>query len=246
MVYVRSSRWKIVLSDLFPTSTQQSVAMDDRDDAHTPPVGVVEAPARPRAAELWAKSVLDVVLAALGLVVLSSLLFLLALAIRLDSTGPALFRQTRTGLNGKPFRIYKFRTMTVQEDGAVVQQARRGDTRLTRIGRILRQTSLDELPQLLNVIWGEMSLVGPRPHALAHDEHYGREIPDYVGRFAVKPGLTGWAQVNGLRGETPTVADMRRRVELDLWYIQNRTLALDLTILARTVVDEITRRTNAY
>ena len=192
------------------------------------------------------KDILDRGLASLGLVSLLPLLLLIALAVCLDSKGPALFRQTRTGRNGKPFRIYKFRTMTVQENGPVVQQARRGDTRLTRIGRILRQTSLDELPQLLNVIWGEMSLVGPRPHALAHDEHYGREIPDYVGRFAVKPGLTGWAQVNGSRGETPTVADMQRRVELDLWYIQNRTLALDLTILARTVVDEITRRTNAY
>ena len=192
------------------------------------------------------KDILDRGLASLGLVSLLPLLLVIALAVRLDSKGPALFRQTRTGRNGKPFRIYKFRTMTVQENGPVVQQARRGDTRLTRIGRILRQTSLDELPQLLNVIWGEMSLVGPRPHALAHDEHYGREIPDYVGRFTVKPGLTGWAQVNGSRGETPTVADMRRWVELDLSYVQNRTLALDLTILARTVVDEITHRTNAY
>ena len=192
------------------------------------------------------KDILDRVLASLGLVSFLPLLLVIALAVCLDSKGPALFRQTRTGRNGKPFRIYKFRTMTVQENGPVAQQARRGDTRLTRIGRILRQTSLDELPQLLNVIWGEMSLVGPRPHALAHDEHYGREIPDYVGRFAVKPGLTGWAQVNGSRGGTPTLADMGRRVDLDLWYIQNRTLALDLTILARTVVDEITRRTNAY
>ena len=198
------------------------------------------------ASALDGKDILDRVLASVGLVSLLPLLLVIALAVCLDSKGPALFRQTRTGRNGKPFRIYKFRTMTVQENGPVVQQARRGDTRLTRIGRILRQTSLDELPQLLNVIRGEMSLVGPRPHALAHDEHYGREIPDYVGRFAVKPGLTGWAQVNGSRGETPTVADMRRRVELDLWYVQNRTLALDLTILARTVVDEITRRTNAY
>jgi exopolysaccharide biosynthesis polyprenyl glycosylphosphotransferase len=192
------------------------------------------------------KDILDCVLASVGLFSLLPLLLLIALAVCLDSKGPALFRQIRTGRNGKPFQIYKFRTMTVQEDGAVVQQARRGDTRLTRIGRILRQTSLDELPQLLNVLRGKMSLVGPRPHALAHDEYYGREIPDYARRFAVKPGLTGWAQVNGSRGETPTVADMRRRVDLDLWYVQNRTLALDFTILARTVVDEITRRTNAY
>jgi putative colanic acid biosynthesis UDP-glucose lipid carrier transferase len=198
------------------------------------------------ASALDGKDILDRGLASLGLVSLLPLLLVIGLSVRLDSKGPALFGQTRTGRNGKPFRIYKFRTMTVQENGPVVQQATQGDTRVTRIGRILRQTSLDELPQLLNVIRGEMSLVGPRPHALAHDEHYGREIPDYVGRFAVKPGLTGWAQVNGSRGETPTLAAMGRRVELDLWYVRNRTLALDLTILARTVVDEITRRTNAY
>jgi exopolysaccharide biosynthesis polyprenyl glycosylphosphotransferase len=224
----------------------KSVAMDDRDDAHTPAVGVVEAPARPRAAELWAKSVLDVVLAALGLLVLSPLLFLLALAIHLDSTGPALFRQTRTGLNGKPFRIYKFRTMSVQEDGATIHQATRNDPRVTRIGHWLRSTGIDELPQLLNVIRGEMALVGPRPHALAHDKYYGRAIPAYVRRFAVKPGITGWAQVNGLCGETPTVADMQRRVGLDLWYIEHWSLALDVTILVRTVLAEITRRTNTY
>src|SRR4051812_22591799 len=148
-------------------------------------------------------------LAALGLFVLSPVLVLVALAIRLDSTGPALFRQTRTGLNGKPFRIYKFRTMTVQEDGATIQQVTRNDPRVTRIGHWLRSTSIDDLPQLLNVIRGEMALVGPRPHALAHDEYYGRAIPAYVRRFAVKPGITGWAQVNGLCGETPTVADMQ-------------------------------------
>jgi putative colanic acid biosynthesis UDP-glucose lipid carrier transferase len=166
--------------------------------------------------------------------------------ICLDSRGPALFRQTRTGLNGRQFRIYKFRTMTVQEDGAVIRQATQGDARVTQIGRMLRKTSLDELPQLINVIRGEMSLVGPRPHALAHDKYYGREIPAYERRFAVKPGITGWAQVNGARGETATVADMQRRVDLDLWYVEHRSLALDLKILAWTVVAEITRRTNAY
>jgi len=197
-------------------------------------------------AEVQTKYVLDGVLAALGLFLLSPLLVLVALAIRLDSNGPALFKQIRTGLNGKPFRIYKFRTMTVQEDGAVIQQATPGDPRVTRIGGILRRTSLDELPQLLNVIRGEMSLVGPRPHALAHDAYYGREIPSYAGRFAVKPGITGWAQVNGSRGETPTVADMQRRIDLDLWYVQNWSLALDLEILAQTVVAETTRRTSAY
>jgi len=197
------------------------------------------------AAELKAKSVLDVVLAALGLFVLSPFLVLVALAIRLDSNGPALFKQTRTGLNGKSFRIYKFRTMTVQEDGPVIQQATQGDTRVTRIGQWLRCTSIDELPQLLNVIRGEMSLVGPRPHALAHDEYYGRAIPTYARRFAAKPGITGWAQVNGARGATPAVADMQRRIALDLWYVEHWNLTLDLTILARTVA-EVARRTSAY
>ena len=159
--------------------------------------------------------------------------------------GPALFKQIRTGLNGKPFRTYKFRTMTVQEDGAVIQQVTQGDTRVTRIGQWLRRTSIDELPQLLNVIRGEMSLVGPRPHALAHDEYYGREIPTYARRFAAKPGITGWAQINGSRGETPAVADMQRRIDLDLWYVQHWSLTLDLTILARTVA-EVACRTNAY
>ena len=196
------------------------------------------------AAERQAKYILDVVLASLGLFLLSPLLLIIAFAVALDSKGPVLFRQTRTGLNGKAFRVYKFRTMTVLEDGAVVRQATQGDPRVTRIGRILRRTSLDELPQLLNVIRGEMALVGPRPHALAHDEYYGREIPAYAHRFAVRPGITGWAQTNGARGETPTVADMERRIELDLWYIQNWSLTLDLKILTQTVVAEIVRRTD--
>jgi lipopolysaccharide/colanic/teichoic acid biosynthesis glycosyltransferase len=157
-----------------------------------------------------------------------------------------LFRQTRKGLNGRTFRIYKFRTMRVLEDGAVVRQATRGDARVTRIGRILRSTSLDELPQLLNVLSGEMALVGPRPHALAHDEFYSREISGYDQRFRVKPGITGWAQVNGARGETPTLDHMRRRIELDLWYVQHKSIALDLTILARTVVAELGRTSEAY
>jgi len=220
--------------------------MSKQHTPYMPMASAGETPVRPRAAELWAKSVLDAGLAALGLVVLSPLLILIALAIRLDATGPALFRQTRTGLNGKPFRIYKFRTMTVQEDGPVVNQATQRDPRVTRIGRILRQTSLDEVPQLLNVIRGEMALVGPRPHALAHDDYYGREIPAYERRFAVKPGITGWAQVNGARGETATMADMQRRVDLDLWYIEHWNSALDLTILARTAVTAVIRRTNAY
>ena len=193
-----------------------------------------------------AKRILDISLAGLGLFLLAPLLVLVGLAIKLDNPGPVLFRQARKGLNGTPFRIYKFRTMTVQENGPVVQQATRDDKRVTRVGRFLRRTSLDELPQLLNVLRGEMSLVGPRPHAVAHDEFYGREIPIYDQRFQVRPGITGWAQVNGARGETPTIDCMRRRIELDVWYAQNTSLWLDLQILVRTVLAELTRRTNAY
>ncbi len=193
-----------------------------------------------------ASRVLDIAGAAMGLLVLAPLLVFIALLIRLDTPGPVLFRQTRKGLNGQVFRIYKFRTMRVLEDGAVVRQATRGDARVTRIGRILRSTSLDELPQLLNVLSGEMALVGPRPHALAHDEFYSREISGYDQRFRVKPGITGWAQVNGARGETPTLDHMRRRIELDLWYVQHKSIALDLTILARTVVAEPGRTSEAY
>jgi exopolysaccharide biosynthesis polyprenyl glycosylphosphotransferase len=193
-----------------------------------------------------ASRVLDIAGAAMGLLVLAPLLVFIALLIRLDTPGPVLFRQTRKGLNGQGFRIYKFRTMRVLEDGAVVRQATRGDARVTRIGRILRSTSLDELPQLLNVLSGEMALVGPRPHALAHDEFYSREISGYDQRFRVKPGITGWAQVNGARGETPTLDHMRLRIELDLWYVQHKSIALDLTILARTVVAELGRTSEAY
>lgn len=189
---------------------------------------------------------LDITLAAAALLALAPLLVLIALLIRLDSQGPVLFRQTRTGLHGRQFRIYKFRTMRVQEDGCVVRQATKGDSRVTRIGSFLRKTSLDELPQLLNVLRGEMALVGPRPHALAHDVHYGAEIAAYNSRFAVKPGITGWAQINGSRGETPTLAHMQHRAELDLWYIENRSLGLDFQILVSTMLAEITRRTNAY
>ncbi len=193
-----------------------------------------------------AKRLSDPILAGLGLLALAPLLVLVALAIAMDSPGPVLFRQTRTGLHGRKFQILKFRSMRVQENGPVVQQATWGDRRVTRVGRILRATSIDELPQLLNVLWGEMALVGPRPHALAHDEHYGREIPLYSRRFQVKPGLTGWAQVNGARGETPTLAHMQRRIELDLWYVENQTFWLDLRIIVRTALAEITRRSGAY
>ena len=171
-------------------------------------------------------------------------LALITLAIRLDSKGPALFRQRRTGQGGKLFGIYKFRSMHVLEDGAVIPQVTTGDPRITRVGRVLRTTSLDELPQLFNVLSGEMSLVGPRPHAIAHDEYYSARIENYDVRSQVKPGITGWAQVHGARGATADVADMQRRIALDAWYVAHESLWLDLVILARTPL-EVLRRRNA-
>jgi undecaprenyl-phosphate galactose phosphotransferase/putative colanic acid biosynthesis UDP-glucose lipid carrier transferase len=163
------------------------------------------------------------------------LIFLLvAIAVKFDSPGPIIFRQRRSGFNGKGFVIFKFRTMTVLEDGAVVTQACRDDLRVTRVGKFLRRSSLDELPQLFNVLRGEMSLVGPRPHALAHDDKYRFHITDYAYRYHVKPGITGWAQVNGLRGETASFEQMAERVRCDLWYVSNWSLGLDLNILWRT------------
>src|SRR4051794_33890050 len=173
---------------------------------------------------LITKLFLDIIIASIILLFLAPLLALIALLIRIDSPGPVLFRQTRTGFKGKKFQIYKFRTMTVQENGDVIRQTTRDDTRLTRIGRLIRKMSIDEMPQLLNVLKGEMSLVGPRPHALAHDKYYRQQIPDYGKRFVVRPGITGWAQVNRARGPTPRLADMERRIELDIWYIQNANL----------------------
>jgi Undecaprenyl-phosphate glucose phosphotransferase len=195
--------------------------------------------------EQFSKRCIDVAGAAIGLMVLSPLMLLSAVAIKLDSSGPVLFRQHRNGFNTHPFVIFKFRTMTVMEDGCDLQQAKRIDPRVTPIGRILRKTSIDELPQLFNVFLGDMSLVGPRPHALAHDNHFGNLLSDYAFRHHVKPGITGWAQVKGFRGETARVEQMKGRVDCDLWYINNWSLALDIKILALTCV-ELMRRRNAY
>jgi exopolysaccharide biosynthesis polyprenyl glycosylphosphotransferase len=191
------------------------------------------------------KRMLDLAIAIPALLLLLPLLAAIALWIALDSAGPVLFRQTRRGLGGRPFTIVKFRTMNVLENGASVVQATQDDPRVTRAGRSLRRASLDELPQLLNVIRGEMSLVGPRPHALAHDDYYVERIEDYALRQQVKPGITGWAQVHGLRGETPTLDAMRQRVLLDVWYARNADLALDLEILLRTPF-EVLRQRNAH
>ncbi|QCI63694.1 undecaprenyl-phosphate glucose phosphotransferase [Phreatobacter stygius] len=188
------------------------------------------------AGEIMMKRMLDVGLASFALFLFTPVLLLIALAIKIDSPGPALFRQRRLGFNQRAFSIVKFRTMTVEDDGDAVRQATRGDQRITRIGRFLRRWNLDELPQLINVLGGQMSLVGPRPHAIAHDRQYddGR-IALYARRHNVKPGITGWAQVHGLRGETDTVEKMQARVEHDLYYIDNWSVLLDLEIMARTV-----------
>jgi len=180
------------------------------------------------------KRCLDVLLAGIALVLLAPMLLFTALAIKLDSPGPVLFRQRRAGFDGRIFVILKFRTMSVLEDNGPIVQASRKDARVTRIGRVLRRTSIDELPQLLNVLRGEMSLVGPRPHAIVHDDEYRLSIVNYALRHHVKPGLTGAAQIAGLRGETRQIEQMARRVERDLWYINNWSLMLDLKIIAAT------------
>jgi len=195
--------------------------------------------------EQFAKRAVDVLGAAVALVTLSPLMLLTALAVKLDSRGRFCFVSAATGFNTKQFAIFKFRTMSVMEDGTNLLQARRADPRVTRIGRLLRKSSIDELPQLLNVLFGHMSLVGPRPHALAHDTHYGELLSDYAFRHHVKPGITGWAQVQGYRGETSRVEQMKGRVDCDLWYINNWSLGLDFRIMALTCF-EVLRSRNAY
>ena len=187
-------------------------------------------------AEQVLKRAVDIVLSASALALLSPLMGAVAVAIKLDSPGPVFFRQTRHGFNGKPFSIYKFRSMTVMEDGDVVLQAQKRDKRVTRVGYWIRRLSIDELPQLLNVVRGDMSIVGPRPHASAHDRYFASTIEKYAFRHHVKSGITGWAQVCGARGETDTLEKMQRRVELDLWYINNWSVWLDLSILIRTIL----------
>lgn len=199
------------------------------------PVGLLDVKAKPLMD--WAplcKRLEDILIGVPALILFTPVMLLIAVAIKLDSPGPVLFRQRRHGLNQHVFEVLKFRSMRVMEDGPTIKQATRDDPRVTRAGRFLRRTSLDELPQLLNIVLGDMSLVGPRPHALVHDEHYGELLERYANRHQVKPGLTGWAQVNGFRGETQTPEDMRKRVEFDLHYIDNWSLLTDLRIISLT------------
>ena len=195
--------------------------------------------------ELFIKRLLDIVMAATGLVCLLPLLLLTAAAIKLDSAGPIFFRQTRCGFNGRKFKIYKFRTMSVLEDGDTIVQATREDNRVTRVGRWLRRTSIDELPQIINVLQGDMSIVGPRPHAVAHDAQFEKLVGTYAYRHHAKPGITGWAQVNGHRGITRTTAQIEQRTALDLWYVENWSLSLDFKIIFMTAI-EVFRGENAY
>lgn len=182
------------------------------------------------------KTVMDYLICSIALIISAPMMLAIAIAIKLDSRGPVFFVQSRNGYNQRVIRVVKFRTMNVSEDGPVVRQAVRGDKRVTRVGRLLRRTSLDELPQLFNVLRGELSLVGPRPHAVTHNEAYGRMLANYASRHKVKPGITGWAQVNGFRGETKTPEAMRQRLELDLQYIRQWSPWLDIEILARTAL----------
>jgi len=169
----------------------------------------------------------------------------IAMGVKLSSPGPVLFRQRRYGVDGRKIVVYKFRTMTVAEDGDVVRQATKNDSRVTPFGAFLRRTSLDELPQFINVLQGRMSVVGPRPHAVAHNELYRKLIRGYMIRHKVRPGITGLAQVNGWRGETDTVEKMQARIEYDLAYLRGWSLLLDLQIILKTVV-VVLKKQNAY
>ncbi len=181
------------------------------------------------------KRLFDAACSVVGLVFLAPLLIVISIVIKLTSPGPVLFAQLRTGLGGRTFVIYKFRTMSTLENGDRVVQACRYDTRVTWVGSFLRRSSLDELPQLWNVLIGDMSIVGPRPHAVAHDHYYGALLPDYRDRFRAKPGITGLAQCNGARGPTETLDKMSRRIRLDLAYIERWSLMMEARILVKTV-----------
>jgi Undecaprenyl-phosphate glucose phosphotransferase len=232
-----------VSARLLPDSRVRSLTNYSSASPHVLAIEVQRAPLS--AAERLAKRAMDIVIASVALFFLLPIMALTAVAIKLDGRGPVIFRQRRKGFNGQEFVMLKFRTMSVQEDGAVVSQATRNDPRVTRVGRLLRSASIDELPQLLNVLSGEMSLIGPRPHALAHDDQFQKIVGEYAFRHHVKPGLTGWAQCNGSRGATPSVEQIERRVKLDLWYINNWALLLDFQILIKTFF-EVMRKRNAY
>jgi putative colanic acid biosysnthesis UDP-glucose lipid carrier transferase len=189
------------------------------------------------APQLWPKLVFDHLFSLVALALLMPLFAAIAIAIKATSPGPVFFRQKRKGANGQTFSIYKFRTMVVHSEAdGIVTQAGRSDARITKLGAFLRATSLDELPQFVNVLLGQMSVVGPRPHALEHDDLYKDLVYGYMHRYRIKPGITGWAQVNGYRGSTRRVEDMETRVKFDLFYIHNWSFWFDIKIVLITLV----------
>ena len=195
--------------------------------------------------QYFLKRMIDIAVASVALILLSPIMIGVSLAIKLTSPGPILFKQFRYGVNGQRIKVYKFRSMKVQENGPEVKQATKNDNRITPVGAFLRKSSLDELPQFLNVLQGRMSIVGPRPHAVAHNEYYRQKIQGYMLRHLVKPGITGWAQVNGLRGETETLDKMQARIEYDLQYLRQWSLWLDCIIILKTF-STVLKRENAY
>ena len=206
---------------------------------HLPPISLDTSIAK------HVKRAQDIIISCVALTLLSPLLVIIAIKIKLSSAGPVIFKQRRYGLCGKIINIYKFRSMNCQEDGAIVKQATPKDPRITPFGAFLRKTSLDELPQFFNVLQGRISVVGPRPHAIAHNEKYKKLIPQYMERHLVKPGITGWAQVNGWRGETNTLKKMEQRVYHDLYYIKNWSFWLDIKIIFLTLLKGFSDK-NAY
>ena len=204
-----------------------------QDMSGVPVVGICETPFT--GTNRMMKRLSDIVLSSLILLLITPVLAAVAIGVKLSSPGPIIFRQKRNGLHGEEIVVYKFRSMTAMDNGPVVRQATKGDARITPFGAFIRKTSLDELPQFINVLQGRMSIVGPRPHAVAHNELYRQLIKAYMVRHKVKPGITGWAQVNGHRGETDTIEKMQARVEYDLEYLRNWSLGLDLVIILRTV-----------
>lgn len=219
-----------LLPDYFTTNLLQSKFMKI---AETPVLCIYDSPFS--ADHAFIKRIEDIIFGSIILALISPIMLGIALAVKLTSKGPVIFKQTRYGLNGEKIQVWKFRSMTVCENGDNVVQASKNDSRFTTIGKFLRRTSLDELPQFVNVIQGHMSIVGPRPHAVAHNEEYRSKIEGYMLRHLVKPGITGWAQINGWRGETNTIYKMEKRIEFDLQYIREWTLWLDIKIIFLTV-----------
>jgi putative colanic acid biosynthesis UDP-glucose lipid carrier transferase len=208
-----------------------------------PAIGLIGEPMR--GLNGWLKRTEDIVLASVIIALISPLLLAVSAAVKFSSSGPVIFKQQRYGMDGKAIEVWKFRSMTVMENGSDFKQATKGDSRVTKVGAFIRKTSLDELPQFFNVLQGSMSIVGPRPHAVAHNEEFRGQIKSYMRRHKIKPGITGWAQINGWRGETDTLEKMEKRVEFDLHYIHHWSVWWDIKIIVKTVFKGFSGK-NAY